>query len=807
MATGRSLGVLTIDLIAKISGFVQGMTAAERAADRSTKKIAADAKKRAKETEDAWKAAGASIRTTFVALAGIAAGGAVFGKFITETVNAQKEQALLAAVLKSTGNQAGFSQQRLNEMAGAMENVTGISAGEFNQAQKVILGFTNIVGDQLPKALQAAADHAASTGSTVAQSAEIMGRALDVPSVGMASLQKQGFKFSESQIELARKLEQTGQVAKAQQIIFDALNETYGGAAVAARDTLGGALNALKNTMNSLMTGEGGSVDGLKNSVNDLANTLGGENVRSAFQTLIGWAAEAANAFVKMAAAAVDAGSVIKSSSLWGWLQVGKQDSDNVGASIKETEGKIKDLQATVASMSRPLHRLWNADDIIIANGQISTLQSKLTALNATQSQQQRAAGMMGNMLGLGSIGSTALSPDLPARVVGAVNLRDGAKKSGGKSQAEKDAEAADKFLKSLREQLFKTEEYSAYEKLIFDIKEKQVKLSAKQMDQAVAIVTQIDMAKEAERQRTQEMEEQNDLFEAQNRILAQRQQYELALSAYGMGDKEGQRLQEQMALMQKQQAELRQLENDRENALAKEMSEREADSIRSRYASRIALLKDTHAVELKLEAEQNEKKKALDNDWWLGAQSSIKSYLEGTVSMYDAGKSAITGFFSEAEGALVSFVKTGKLDLKSIVDFAIAELSKLAIKDLFSTMGGGKQTDNLGNLFTNVLGLFGFASGGYTGAGGRYELAGAVHKGEVVWSQDDVSRAGGVDAVESMRLGGFPMPEASSRRAQGGNMQQTNNFILPDRIDRQTQNQIAMNSARALERSRRMSA
>ena len=49
-----------------------------------------------------------------------------------------------------------------------------------------------------------------------------------------------------------------------------------------------------------------------------------------------------------------------------------------------------------------------------------------------------------------------------------------------------------------------------------------------------------------------------------------------------------------------------------------------------------------------------------------------------------------------------------------------------------------------------------GFADGGYTGAGGKYEPAGIVHKGEVVWSQADVARSGGVSAVESARKGGM---------------------------------------------------
>ncbi|MDQ9037786.1 tape measure protein [Acinetobacter seifertii] len=45
-----------------------------------------------------------------------------------------------------------------------------------------------------------------------------------------------------------------------------------------------------------------------------------------------------------------------------------------------------------------------------------------------------------------------------------------------------------------------------------------------------------------------------------------------------------------------------------------------------------------------------------------------------------------------------------------------------------------------------------GFADGGYTGNGLKHTPAGVVHKGEVVWSQEDIKRWGGVSVVESMR-------------------------------------------------------
>ena len=59
-----------------------------------------------------------------------------------------------------------------------------------------------------------------------------------------------------------------------------------------------------------------------------------------------------------------------------------------------------------------------------------------------------------------------------------------------------------------------------------------------------------------------------------------------------------------------------------------------------------------------------------------------------------------------------------------------------------------------------------GFSGGGYTGPGGVNELAGAVHKGEVVWSQADIRRSGGVAAVEALRKGNVSPVGAAGAKA-----------------------------------------
>ncbi len=64
-----------------------------------------------------------------------------------------------------------------------------------------------------------------------------------------------------------------------------------------------------------------------------------------------------------------------------------------------------------------------------------------------------------------------------------------------------------------------------------------------------------------------------------------------------------------------------------------------------------------------------------------------------------------------------------------------------------------------------------GFSGGGYTGAGGKYEPAGVVHRGEVVWSQADVQAVGGPNVANAMRPtyadGGIVASASSSSMSQ----------------------------------------
>ncbi|MFP6414312.1 phage tail length tape measure family protein [Pseudomonas aeruginosa] len=337
----RSLGTLTLDLIAKVGGFVAGMEKAERTAKKGAKEIgsAADA------ASLAWGKLG---EVAAGALSGITV-GAVFGAVIRNTKQMEKEQAQLEAVLRSTGESAGFSREQLNEMASSMERTSTVSAGEINQAQTNLLAFTGIVGEQFPRALQSAIDMAARTGTTVTSAAETIGRALDVPSKGLTALSKQGFRFTEEQKKAAEQLEATGRTAEAQGIILKALEESYGGAAAASRDTFGGALMALQNTIDGLLTGSEGSLDGAKVAIDDLNRALSDPATAESVSKLIDLLAQGASTVVDSLPFLIDAGDgvvrvfSIAADALVGVFATATMHAQGLAASMFETLSLLPD--------------------------------------------------------------------------------------------------------------------------------------------------------------------------------------------------------------------------------------------------------------------------------------------------------------------------------------------------------------------------------------------------------------------------------------------------------------------------------
>jgi len=87
---------------------------------------------------------------------------------------------------------------------------------------------------------------------------------------------------------------------------------------------------------------------------------------------------------------------------------------------------------------------------------------------------------------------------------------------------------------------------------------------------------------------------------------------------------------------------------------------------------------------------------------------------------------------------------------ITQLVEMIIKAILFRTIMSAIGFSGGGVVGADTGFSLTGTGGLY--DEGGYTGAGGRLQPAGIVHKGEVVFSQADVAAWGGVSSVERLR-------------------------------------------------------
>lgn len=140
---------------------------------------------------------------------------------------------------------------------------------------------------------------------------------------------------------------------------------------------------------------------------------------------------------------------------------------------------------------------------------------------------------------------------------------------------------------------------------------------------------------------------------------------------------------------------------------------------------------------------------------------SSIKArVLAGFAAMANYIRSMpLVQYISSKFGAILGylqglgsrFLAAGKNLIQQIINGVTSKLAYL--REKFSSIGsmisGG--IAKVGKVFDGK----GYSTGGYTGAGGVNEAAGIVHKGEVVFSQRDVAKFGGWQAVEALRRGG----------------------------------------------------
>lgn len=156
------------------------------------------------------------------------------------------------------------------------------------------------------------------------------------------------------------------------------------------------------------------------------------------------------------------------------------------------------------------------------------------------------------------------------------------------------------------------------------------------------------------------------------------------------------------------------------------------------------------------LEARRNfyAQEDALRENWLAGVNTSFANWAESATDAFSIAGDLTTSVFTGITEQITSLVTTGTADFRSFTVEILKQIARIAtqllivkaIESSISSFGGS------GGAIGSIGSALGFAGGGYTGDGGKYQPAGTVHKGEFVFTKEATSRIGVKNLYKLMR-------------------------------------------------------
>jgi len=249
---------ITVDLRLDDSQYERGL----KNSAKKTKKFGDTAESSFDDTSRSIKKMAIAAGAAFIAFK---VGGKIISE-VSESVKLYNVQARaetkLAAVLKATGNAAGFTSDELIRMAGGLQNVTNFGDEAIINAQGMLATFTKIGHEAFPEATKAVLDLSEVMDQDLKTSALQIGKALNDPILGVSALGRAGIQFSQDQKDMIKSLVKSNDLLGAQKIILGELENQFGGVAVALSQDFEGTSESIGNIIGDLQEGLGsGFVD------------------------------------------------------------------------------------------------------------------------------------------------------------------------------------------------------------------------------------------------------------------------------------------------------------------------------------------------------------------------------------------------------------------------------------------------------------------------------------------------------------------------------------------------------------------
>jgi len=233
--------------------------------------------------------------------------GATIGKIVSETSQAEAATAKLANAIERNAGAAGATVPEFAAMAARLQNLTTYSDEAVMEMQSLLLRFRQIGGNENRRAQSVILDLATALGTDLPAATKLVGRALADPVKGMTALSRAGVVLTTEQKALIKSLADTGRATEAQGVLLKGLEDRYGGAAEAARNTFGGAIAGLKNSFGELFELSGPSADKATEAINGLTKALQDPETKKAIGSLVSGFTSLFDVIVTGAAKAVNA--------------------------------------------------------------------------------------------------------------------------------------------------------------------------------------------------------------------------------------------------------------------------------------------------------------------------------------------------------------------------------------------------------------------------------------------------------------------------------------------------------------------
>lgn len=165
---------------------------------------------------------------------------------------AEAGDAKLRHTLELTGHAAGFTFDRIQEIANELQDLTRFEDDATKSAADMLAVFKSIRGSQFEETLRLSADMAEKMGGNIQSAARMLGRALESPGEGLRMLRRIGVEFTEEEMKMIKGLREMGHTVEAQDQVLAKLRERIGGLAEVMGDTWHGKMARVQNKLGDM---------------------------------------------------------------------------------------------------------------------------------------------------------------------------------------------------------------------------------------------------------------------------------------------------------------------------------------------------------------------------------------------------------------------------------------------------------------------------------------------------------------------------------------------------------------------------